>query len=63
LKRIKEIVPFLIAALIVLAIVGGGISWDVYRWKTFREETNSDVGYFKWRFVIEGGNGSVRARN
>lgn len=40
--------------IVIIAIaVSIGVSWDVYRWRTFKEVTKSDVNYWKWKFVID----------
>lgn len=42
-----------ILALLLVLFIGLGVSWDVYRWKTFQDVNHSDVGYWKWKMVIE----------
>jgi hypothetical protein len=45
-KAIKTLVMFLVIAFAL-------IRWDIYRWHTFQDITNSDIGYWKWKFVID----------
>jgi hypothetical protein len=58
----KDKITLIGFALIVVAFIAAGIGWDVYKWKTFQEVTQSDIGYFKWKFVIEDGNSNVKVR-
>jgi hypothetical protein len=45
----------IVLVLFVGLLIYGGIRWDIYRWHTFQEVTKSDIGYWKWKFVIEQG--------
>jgi hypothetical protein len=59
-KVMKARLKLIGIALVVVAVLAIGISWDVYRWKTFQEETHSEISYLKWKFVIEDGSSGGR---
>lgn len=40
--------------LLILVIIAGGIAFEFYRWQTFIDITDTEMGYFKWKFLIDG---------
>lgn len=39
---------------IVLTLFVGGLFWfETLRWETFRDVTNSDIGYLEWKLLID----------
>lgn len=43
--------------LFVGCVIAAGIAFEIYRWHTFQEVTDSQVSYWKWKFIIDN-NGS-----
>lgn len=56
-NRWKERIATWAYVLAILLFVGSmiaiAIAWDIWRWHTFQDLTNSDVGYWKWKFLID----------
>ena len=39
---------------IVLVLFFGGLIWfETLRWETFQDITNSEIGYFEWKLLID----------
>lgn len=49
----------ILGSLVVGLFIFGMVKWDIYRWHTFQEVTKSDVGYWKWKLVIDDDNSGV----
>jgi hypothetical protein len=49
----KDMMKGILIILFIGLLIFGGIRWDIYRWHTFQEVTDSDIGYWKWKFVID----------
>lgn len=46
----------IILVFILVIIMSLSVALDVHRWNTFKDETGSEIGYFKWKFVIDSNN-------
>lgn len=42
-----------IKVLVILLLISGAVAWHIYRWKVFQDVTQTDIGYFKWLFLID----------
>lgn len=62
MKKLKNIKEIILLGLLAIMFFGGlatiGVSWEMYRWHTFQDEANSDIGYWKWKFVIDNNAGN-----
>lgn len=47
-------------AIIFVALIFLAVWWDMYRWHSFQDVTNSDIGYWKWKFVFDQKSGGGR---
>jgi hypothetical protein len=52
-KMNKMLIPLVIILFIAL-ILYGAISFDIWRWHTFQDLTNSDISYWKWHLLFGG---------
>jgi len=39
--------------LLIIIIIALAFMFDIYRWHTFQDVTNSDIGYWKWKFLFD----------
>jgi hypothetical protein len=52
-KLLTYVIPFLVGFLLTTGV----IKWEVHRWHVFQQYTHSEIGFWEWKFFVDGGIG------